>query len=53
MDNLEYLKSLNKYPLDDKERMDRIVKSLEIIAEELIKCNTYLAYIKLKCIKRG
>jgi len=42
MTNLEYLKSLNKYPLDDKERMDRIMKALEIIAEELIKINGIL-----------
>jgi len=39
MKNLEYLKSLNKFPLDDRERMDRIMKALEIIAEELIKIN--------------
>ncbi len=31
----------------------RQIRALEIIAEELIKCNTYLAYIKLKVTKRG
>lgn len=39
MDNLEYLKSLNKYPSNDKERMNRMMRALEIIAEELIKIN--------------
>ncbi len=53
MDNLEYLKSLNKYPSNDKERMNRIMRALEIIAGELIKGNEYLAYIKLKSIKRS
>lgn len=42
MTNSEYLKSLNKFPFDDKERMDRIMKALEIIAEELIKINETL-----------
>jgi len=31
----------------------RQLKALEIIAEELIKGNEYLAYIKLKSTKRG
>ncbi|MBA7512715.1 hypothetical protein ES705_04723 [subsurface metagenome] len=53
MNNLEYLKSLNKYPSNDKERMNRQMRALEIIAEELIKVNEYLAYIKFKGIKRG
>jgi len=42
MDNLEYLKSLNKYPSNDKEQMNRIMRALEIIAEELIKINRTL-----------
>jgi len=65
MTNLEYLEKVKEM---DKERFSnegrlldkclesmefRRTKALEIIAEELIKCNTYLAYIKLKCIKRG
>jgi len=55
MDNLEYLKGLSKYPSDDKERMDRMMKALEIIAEESIKQNVYFnkwfTHIKLKGVK--
>jgi len=42
MDNSEYLKSLNRYPSNDKEQMNRIMRALEIIAEELIKINVTL-----------
>ena len=61
MTNLEYLENLRQgretrfssSRLFERDIELRKMNALEIIAEELIKCNTYLAYIKLKGIKRG
>jgi len=61
MTNLEYLENLRQgretrfssSKLFEKDIELRKMNALEIIAEELIKCNTYLAYIKLKVTKRG
>jgi len=62
MNNLEYLEKIKKADEDLKLNLKGIVrdesgdsyrqaKALEIIAEELIKCNQYLLNIKMKGIK--
>ena len=61
MTNLEYLENLRQgretrfssSKLSESDVELRKMNALEIIAEELIKCNTYLAYIKLEVTKRG